>query len=273
MNLRSGKSCRKPQSIDAEAYLKRIGLQRQEPSLRFLRNLHYHHLLSIPYENLDIHYGRKIELRITDIFNKVINHHRGGIAFELNLLFYLLLAELEFDCYLVSVRHQRAGTLSQEFDHLAVIVRSLQGIDYLCDVGFGDSFIFPKAIELNVTQLDYTLYYRFEKDVDEHWVLKSSNDNSHFSYLYQFSEVARSPIEFIPRCNTLQEDKLSTLWQHKFITQLFREGRITLTDRILTLLIKGERTTVNILNEDAFLSQLEQHFRIKSSDLLRQLID
>jgi hypothetical protein len=46
-----------------------------------LRALQYAHMLSIPFENLDIHLGRKIVLDEALLFNKI----RGGICYELNI--------------------------------------------------------------------------------------------------------------------------------------------------------------------------------------------
>ena len=267
------KTNRQQGSFNVAAYLHRIGKERKEPSIKYLKELHYAHLTSVPYENLDVHYGRKIELRLEESFDKVVNKQRGGISFELNLLFHRLLIDLGFSAILVSARHYRHGNLSPEFDHVVIIVQSLEGKDYLCDVGFGESFLYPKLLETNVSQLDYTRYYRFEIDVDGFWHLKVSSDNSHFSTYFQFRFIANSPIEFIPRCNWLQENVQSWLHENKFITQLFKEGRITLTDRKLTIQQMGEQKEIDIFNEDAFLSQLEQHFGIKSSDLLRQFID
>ena len=273
MGLSESIANRKPESFDVDAYLNRIGVERKDPSAKYLKELHYAHLISVPYENLDVHYGRKIELRLEEAFKKVVINQRGGISYELNLLFYHLLIELGFSGILVSARHYKTGSLSPEFDHVVIIIQNVEGKDYLCDVGFGESFHYPKLLETYVSQLDYTKYYRFEIDIDGLWHLKESNDNSNFTTYFQFELKGNAPIEFIPRCNWLQENIQSWLHEQKFITKLFREGRITLTDRKLSIQLKGEQKELDIFNEDAFLSQLEQHFGIRSTDLLRQLID
>ncbi len=44
--------------MEAEAYLRRLGVPEvEEPTLESLTLLHEHHLLEVPFENLDIHYG------------------------------------------------------------------------------------------------------------------------------------------------------------------------------------------------------------------------
>jgi len=43
-----------------------------------LRALQYAHMLSIPFDNLDIHLERKIVLDEARLFNKIVERHRGG---------------------------------------------------------------------------------------------------------------------------------------------------------------------------------------------------
>ena len=70
-------------------YLERINFDgATEPTLELLSALQKKHLLSIPFENLDIHYKTPIKLNSANIFEKVINKKRGGFCYELNSLFY-----------------------------------------------------------------------------------------------------------------------------------------------------------------------------------------
>src|SRR6185312_1028557 len=65
----------------------------------------------------------------------------GGFCYELNGLFAALLSELGFRVTLLSARVDNDGQIGPEFDHLALRV----DLDrpWLCDVGFGDSFLAP----------------------------------------------------------------------------------------------------------------------------------
>ena len=58
----------KATKIDVASYLQRINEKREEPSIAYLRRLHRSHLLHIPFENLDIHYDRKIALDYKAVF-------------------------------------------------------------------------------------------------------------------------------------------------------------------------------------------------------------
>jgi arylamine N-acetyltransferase len=69
-------------------------------------------------------------------------------------------------------------------------------------------------------------------------------------------------------CNYHQESDKSTFTQNKLITQLFSNGRITLTDRKLKIELDGILNEKPIMNEDEFLSKLEHHFGIDSRKLI-----
>lgn len=258
--------------IDDHEYLNRLKLVQEPASYSFLKKIHRAHLLHIPFENLDLHYGKKVVLEIKKIYQKVILNHRGGFCYELNALLYHLLARLGFQAFLGSARVFQAEELSPEFDHMVVFVQLPEGL-FLCDVGFGSLFSEPKEIILHKVQLDYTQYYRFEHTPDEEWVLRKSLDNSEYMSIYLFSLQPREMIEFIPRCNFHQESENSHFRKQKLITQLFNEGRITLTDRLLKMQVYGETVEKVIMNEDEFLSMLHEHFHIDPQKLLRQLFD
>src|SRR5260370_8617397 len=94
--------------MDPEAYLERIGYRGPTlPSLNVLRRLHRRHLLSIPFENLDIHLHRPIILSEAAFYDKIIKHHRGGFCYELNGLFANLLQERGFKVSIISARLTR----------------------------------------------------------------------------------------------------------------------------------------------------------------------
>lgn len=257
----------KIKAIETEAYLERLGLDSELHDLNFLKKIHKAHLLNIPFENLDIHYHKKIMLDIQRIFQKVIREKRGGFCYELNGLMYHLLSNLGYECRLLSAKVNGKEGWGQDFDHMIVLVE-LNNEKWLVDVGFGNLFVEPKKLVLNVPQLDYNYYYKFETDPDDNWILKKSRDNSTYNTIYMFDLKPHELIEFLPMCNFHQESEKSMFTQNKLITQLFRNGRITLTDRKLKLELNGEIDEKPIMNEDEFISKLEQYFHIDGRSLI-----
>ena len=64
--------------VDTPAYLARIQYAGPtEANAETLRALHRAHLVAIPFENLDIHLGRKITVDEVAILNKVVVLRRG----------------------------------------------------------------------------------------------------------------------------------------------------------------------------------------------------
>lgn len=259
----------KPKSIpiDTEAYLSRLGLSKEAPSLEYLKKLHYAHVHTIPFENLDIHYNRKIVLDYQKIFHKIVLEKRGGFCYELNGLFYHLLYHLGFSCYCASGETLRdSGEYSPDFDHMVVIVR-LGDQHFLVDVGFGDAFIYPKNIQVGVSQIDYTTYWRFEKDEGENFLLRYSHDNSTYITKYRFGIEMKQPIQFLEMCEYHQTSSETLFTKKKLITIKTKDGRVTLTDKKLKVLELGKLSEYPILNEDEFLSKLDQYFGIKYHQL------
>ena len=127
-------------------YLNRIGYTGAlAPSYDLLRDLQQHHLLHIPFENLDIHYGNLIDLDLAKLYDKIVKRKRGGFCYELNGLFFELLRHIGFQVIRVSARVFEEETFSEEFDHLALVVE-LDSSSYLVDVGFGDFSFLPLDI-------------------------------------------------------------------------------------------------------------------------------
>src|SRR5438094_9621463 len=63
--------------VDAASYLKRIGYRGPLiPHINLLRRLHHRHLLSVPFENLDIHLGRPVILDQRFFYKKIVEKRR-----------------------------------------------------------------------------------------------------------------------------------------------------------------------------------------------------
>lgn len=257
----------KASPIDVVRYLKRIRSEKKVPSITYLRELHRQHLIYIPFENLDIHYRNKIVLDYNAIYDKVVKKRRGGFCYELNGLFYHLLYHLGFECYLISARVKQEKGFGADYDHMAIIV-TMDGENWLVDVGFGDSFMYPKKITTNEVQMDYVDYWRIVTDPDENLILQQSSDYSVFHSKYLFTLDEKQPIQFMEMCEFHQTSPKSHFTQQKLITRLTSKGRVTLTERKIKTLELGVKNEIAITNEDEFLSKLQQYFGIS----FRQLI-
>ncbi|SMQ16220.1 N-hydroxyarylamine O-acetyltransferase [Streptomyces sp. Ag82_O1-12] len=134
-------------SAQVDAYLRRLGAEHPAwPTVDALRELHLRHLRTVPFENLSIHLGEEIVLEETRLLDKVVGARRGGFCYELNGSFGALLAALGYDVALLAARvYGEEGRLGIPYDHLALRVRTVDGGDWLADVGFGAHSHLPLA--------------------------------------------------------------------------------------------------------------------------------
>lgn len=143
-------------SAQADAYLRRIGAHHPAwPTSGVLRDLHLRHLKAVPFENLSIHLGEEIVLEEKELLDKVVGGRRGGFCYELNGAFGALLGALGFDVTLLAGRvYGEEGRLGIPYDHLALRVRTVDGGDWLADVGFGAHSHYPLAFGARTEQVD-----------------------------------------------------------------------------------------------------------------------
>lgn len=117
-------------------YFERIGY-RGEPAadLATLNALMRHQLFAIPFENLDVQAGKIVSLVPEEIVEKLLKRNRGGYCYEVNGIFCMALEALGIAHRFVAARPM-FYPLRRPKTHMAVVV-TLDGRDWLCDLGFG----------------------------------------------------------------------------------------------------------------------------------------
>ena len=124
---------------DLDAYFARIGHRGDRaPTLATLRAIVLAHVQAIPFENLDVLLGKRIDLDLRAIEQKLVQARRGGYCFEQNALLLAVLQGLGYDATPLSarVRLQRPRDFTPPRTHMFVRVQ-LDGEPWLCDVGVG----------------------------------------------------------------------------------------------------------------------------------------
>ena len=88
--------------MNLQSYLDRICYHGPlQVNIETMTQIHSHHLLHIPYENVDVQLRRPVSLEIGPIFDKIVNQHRGGWCYEMNGLLAWALQEIGFTVPLV----------------------------------------------------------------------------------------------------------------------------------------------------------------------------
>jgi N-hydroxyarylamine O-acetyltransferase len=280
--------------LNVSAYLDRINYAgSREPSADTLRALHRAHMLSVPFENLDIHIGRPILCDEDAFLHKIINQRRGGFCYELNGAFAAILRALGFDVTLLSARVANPdGSYGHEFDHLALRVDlpAAPRASWLADVGFGDSFLEPLLLQPNVEQSQSSRAYRLSTSAGKTRIEKESEGESEsesgkrsvfylevmttdkpeeeslpaakWKRLYSFTLQPRSLIDFAPMCRYHQTSPESHFTRQRIATLATPEGRITLSDRKLIETRNGIRQERNLAGDSQWRTALRNLLKI-----------
>ena len=221
--------------MNADKYLDRINyLGSLEPNLNTLKKLQKTHLLNVPFENLDIHKNITIELSIDKIFNKIIDLNRGGFCYELNGLYYELLIALGFNAIRVSARvYDRNKGYGKEFDHFAIIV-TINNVNYLTDVGFGEFTFEPLELQLGVIQNDERGNYLIDKFENEYFRVNKIEDGKSIPE-YIFKNIKREFADYEEMCNYHQTSPNSPFTAKRLISLPTENGRITITGNKLKI--------------------------------------
>jgi N-hydroxyarylamine O-acetyltransferase len=250
---------------DVREYLSRIGYAGPTaPTLEVLCTMQESHLLCVPFENLDIHQGRRIVLDPERIFYKVVRRKRGGFCYELNGLFHLLLQELGFRAHLAMGKvydHDRK-TYGADFDHMLILVE-IRDETWLVDVGFGDFSAHPLKVLLDQPLADRNGSFLIERYKGAQLkVSRFSEKEERFLPLYLFSTLQRSIEDFAGMCLYHQISPDSHFTRQKICSMATPAGRITLTDHKLVVVENARRTVMPILDQAGFTEALARHFNI-----------
>lgn len=242
-------------------YLQRIGYTGgREPMAETLRHLHHAHMLSVPFENLDISLGRKIICQEEGFLRKIIERRRGGFCYELNGAFAALLRELGFRVTLLSARVPREdGSSSPEFDHLALRIDLEE--PWLADVGFGDLFNEPLQLRIGGEQEQDGRRFRI---LEQHGRLQldRTEPGGRWKPQYSFTLVPRHLEEFAPMCHYHQTSPESPFTRKKVCSMATTDGRITVSDRRLIITRNGEKQERLLNSEDEWKTTLQKHFGV-----------
>jgi len=217
-------------------------------------------MLTVPFENLDIHLGRPIILDEEKLFDKIVRQRRGGFCYELNGLFASLLLKLGFKVTLLSARVMGEGGLGPEFDHLTLLVQLEER--WLADVGFGDSFVEPLRLDHNGEQLQGNTAFRL-RALDGQWTLLRHRPKSEEETQYVFTLSSRALSDFAGMCHYHQTSLLSHFTQQRICSLATHDGRTTLSGMRLIVSSNGGREETVLPDEATYAGVLRERFGIE----------
>ncbi|MET9864895.1 arylamine N-acetyltransferase [Streptomyces sp. NPDC006129] len=266
------------ESAQVDAYLRRLGVEHPAwPTVDVLRELHLCHLRTVPFENLSIHLGEEIVLEEERLLAKVVGARRGGFCYELNGAFGALLAALGYDVALLAARvYGDEERLGIPYDHLALRVRTVDGGDWLADVGFGAHSHLPLAFGERGEQEDPAGTFRIVEAGPDAAGVRGGHDTVEAADLDVIRDgKPQYRLEVRPR---VLGDFVAGAWWHSTspVSHFTRSlvcsrvtedgGRITLSGRRLTVTSaegEGARETRELGTDEEVLGAYRERFGIE----------
>ena len=247
--------------VDTSAYLDRIGYVGPTlPTAESLRSIHRAHLLTVPFENLDIALGRKIVCAEEAFLRQIVGNKRGGFCYQMNGAFAALLRALSFQVTLLSARVNREdGSPGPEFDHLALRVDLEE--PWLADVGFGDSFVEPLRLQTGIEQPQGGRKFRIVQQ-DKALLMERDESDGIWRSQFSFTLQPRRLDDFAPMCHYHQTSPESPFTRKRVCTKATPDGRITLADSKLIFTRNGKKKEQLIGSEEEWQAALKEHFNI-----------
>lgn len=190
-------------------------------------------LLTVPFENLDIHHDRPMLLEPGVAEQKIVNEWRGGLCYECNGLFHRLLKALGFRVRMCSAQMMHEGALSPAHDHM-VLIAELDGHEFLVDVGNGESVRTP--MRLNSQEVSTTpegKMYRIGKFDGMPALEVRVTDEQDWETRFVINPTECKLEEFADRCQFHQTSEKSHFRRQPLVTLALPEGRATLAARTL----------------------------------------
>jgi N-hydroxyarylamine O-acetyltransferase len=240
------------------AYLARIGhTGALTPDLATLTALHTAHQRAIPFDNLEVQFGRIPTLDPAAAFAKLVTRRRGGWCYEQNGLLGRALLALGF-----RVTRLSAGVLRQlrgdafMGTHLALLVHLDEG-DYLADVGFGGGVAHPLPLAEG-RHPSPPIASVLSRSADGYWRLGIALGDPALSY--DFHAEPADEAQLARLCLWQASEPDSIFVQNLVVQQRRSEAHAMLRGKVLTLTTAAGAEQRELGSADELVAVLREEF-------------
>lgn len=263
--------------MNKEKYLSRIGLDPSDVTgtdVSTVERLQQAHLTTVPFETMAVagypfedRSPDGVSLDVADIYDRIVEHHRGGICYELNGLFGWLLDQCGFDVERLAARviSPEDGSYGPPGGHQPLLV-SLD-TPYIVDVGFGGEVLrhpLPldgtvredpegawRLVETDRNDADYVAQYRGRDETDDGW-----------TEWFIFRTEPREMDYFEPACEYHQRSPDATFTDWVLVTMVTDRGHKTLTPDSFVEVVGSDQHERSI-SEQEWRTLLDEEFGIR----------
>lgn len=240
----------KAENFALKDYFERIGYRgAARADLATLTGLMRCQLFTVPFENLDVQAGRIVSLVPEEIVGKIVGRRRGGYCYEVNGLFCMALEALGIPYQFVAARPM-FYPVRRPKTHMAIVV-TLEGGQWLCDLGFGSYGI---RAPMRLDRLDVEV--RQDDDVfmlsrpDGREYLLQARVNGEWLRQFAFDLSPQEWIDFMP-ANYLNSTHPEAIFVQKLlVVRHAPDGRAILLGNTLKTVKAGEVRVESLAAED-----------------------
>lgn len=248
--------------FNKEAYLKRINHHENiVVNHDCLKSIHRAQHTSIPFENLDICLGRSIHIDPESIFEKLVQHKRGGYCFELNGLLLSALKAFGFEARALLGRvHLSEDPTGRTHQTTLVTIHDKK---WLVDLGFGaESPLIPIPLVYNeVITFEHQSYRLIDSELFG-YMLQSKQENKWRNlYSFDLSTVLDIDLKLGNHFTSTSPD--SFFINARMAALPVKNGMLTLFNDRFKKVINGKEEIHFIKDDASYFSVLEKEFGIK----------
>jgi N-hydroxyarylamine O-acetyltransferase len=231
------------------------------PTRDVLANLLRAHVLSVPFENLDVQLSRPTTIDPESAFDKIVTRDRGGWCYEQNGLFGWALSEIGFEVTRVAAAVMRAdrGT-SADNNHLTLLVRTDDdGSHWLADVGFGGSMIAP--VQLRKAEYDQAPFRIGVRQLSANsWQFWEDVGTGEFSFDFGIEPADEAALD--RKCRDLQTSPDSSFVQNLVAQRRLPGTHKTLRGKVFSETNSSGIATRTLGSPDELVAVLREAFRL-----------
>ena len=257
-------------TMDLDAYLRRIGHGGPVAvDAATLIALHRAHLLTVPFENLDIGRGEPIVLDLARHYAKIVVQRRGGFCYEQNALFAWALDAIGFrtSALAAGVWANRDGVEDFGDPTSHRLIRVDLDEPWIADVGFGENFRAPLRLVDGLLQRQALRAYRLARTNDAGhtvWTLSSCDPQGTWTPSYRFADLPRATADFARMCRFHQTSPRSPFTQKRLCSLALPDGgRLSLSgDEWIVTTPDGARRIEPVRDDQHAADLLRQSFGI-----------
>lgn len=244
--------------MDLAAYFDRIGYAGEaRPDLATLRAVHRAHLLTVPYENLDIQLGRPVTTDPEAAFDKIVRRRRGGWCYEMNGLLGAVLTQIGFKVTRMSGAAMRDIKGDRAIGNHLVLLVDLDGEPWIADTGFGDGALEPFPLREAAFQIG-GFAFSLEK-LDARW-WRFHNHPFGGAKSFDFQVGPADPAVLAEKCQWLQTAPDSGFVLNAVAQRFCGDEILQLRGRVLNRVRPSGKVERTLASADEFVAVLADDF-------------